>query len=103
MIRPDLFLLRGVRRAPGTFAAGIYLTVCVLLFGWAVVVTSDESMVLVIPMFATIPASLVLLFVLPEGSMTFLLSMVLGALINALIIGWCTRVLSRGSNPDTAS
>ncbi|WP_328454806.1 hypothetical protein OG780_34470 [Streptomyces sp. NBC_00386] len=102
MSRPGLFLLRGVRRALGTLAARIYLTACVLLFVWALVVSSEGSLAFVIPLFATMPASLVLL-VLPEHSGMLLLSMVLGALVNALIIGWCARVLRRGSKPDTAS
>nr|WP_328733623.1 hypothetical protein [Streptomyces bobili] len=60
-------------------------------------------MAAVIPLFATIPTSLVLLLVLPEGTTMFLLSIVLGALINAVVIGWCVRTLRRGSNPGTAS
>ncbi|KOT42612.1 hypothetical protein ADK41_07270 [Streptomyces caelestis] len=100
---PGLSVLRGVRRALGTTAARVYLTACVLLLGWALVVSSEGSMAVVVPLFATLPASLVLLLVLPEGDMTFLLSLVLGALVNAMIIGWCARVLRRGGSPDTAS
>ncbi|WP_328672279.1 SCO4225 family membrane protein [Streptomyces sp. NBC_00328] len=102
MTRPGLSLLRGMRRALGTLAARIYLTACVLLLGWALVVSSEGSMAIVIPLLATMPASLVL-FVLPEHSGMLLLSMVLGALVNALVIGWCARVLRRGSSPDPAS
>ncbi len=103
MTGPRLPLLRGVRRALGNIVARLYLTACALLLGWALLAASDESMAVVIPLFATLPASLVLLLVLPEGSTTFLLSIVLGALINAMIIGWCARTLRRGSNPDTAT
>ncbi|WP_030864776.1 SCO4225 family membrane protein [Streptomyces sp. NRRL S-37] len=102
MPRPGLLVLRGVRRTFGT-AARIYLTCCALLFGWAVVTASDESMAAVVPLFATAPSSVVLLFLLPEADTTFLLSILLGALINAMIIGWCARVLRRGNNPDPAS
>jgi hypothetical protein len=103
MTGPGLSVLRGARRALGDIAARVYLTACVLLLGWALVAASDESMAAVIPLFATVPAGLVLLFVLPEGGTTFLLSIVLGALVNAMIIGWCARALRRGSDPDTPS
>lgn len=103
MTGPGLPVLRGARRALGTVAARIYLTACALLLGWALVAASDGSMAIVVPLFATLPASLVLLLLLPEGDAVFLLSMVLGALVNAMIIGWCARVLRRGSNPDAAS
>ncbi|MGW4026988.1 SCO4225 family membrane protein [Streptomyces sp. NPDC005009] len=102
MPRPGLPVLRGVRRTLGT-AARIYLTGCALLLGWAIVTASDESMAAVVPLFATAPTSIVLLFLLPEADTTFLLSIPLGALINAMIIGWCARVLRRGNNPDPAS
>ncbi|MFF8195773.1 SCO4225 family membrane protein [Streptomyces bobili] len=98
MTGPGLSILRGVRRALGDIAARVYLTACALLLGWALLAASGESMAAVIPLFATIPTSLVLLLVLP-----FLLSIVLGALINAVVIGWCVRTLRRGSNPGTAS
>ncbi|MER7489197.1 hypothetical protein ABTY20_25470 [Streptomyces sp. NPDC126497] len=103
MSRPGPFVLRGVRRALGTTAARVYLVACALLLGWALVTASDGSMALVVPMFATLPTSLVLLLVLPEGGAVFLLSMVLGALVNALVIGWCARTLRRGNAPDAAA
>ncbi|MEW2077418.1 MULTISPECIES: SCO4225 family membrane protein [unclassified Streptomyces] len=103
MTGPGLSVLRGVRRTLGTLAARIYLTGCVLLLGWALVAASEGSMAIVLPLFATLPASLVLLLLLPEGDTAFLLSMVLGALANAMVIGWCARALRRGKNPDTAS
>ncbi|MFF9488397.1 SCO4225 family membrane protein [Streptomyces sp. NPDC014676] len=103
MTGPGPSVLHGVRRALGTAAARIYLAGWALLLGWALVVASEGSMAVVIPLFATLPASLVLLIVLPEGGMMFLLSIVLGALINAMVIGWCARALRRGDTPDTAS
>ncbi|OQD57461.1 hypothetical protein BM536_002820 [Streptomyces phaeoluteigriseus] len=103
MTGPSLSILRGVRRALGNIAARVYLAACALLLGWALVAASDESMAAVIPLFATIPTSLALLLVLPEGTTMFLLSIVLGALINAVVIGWCVRTLHRGSNPGPAS
>ena len=103
MPRPGLPVLRGVRRTLGTAAARIYLAGCALLLGWALVTASDGSVAAVVPVFATVPSSLVLLLLLPEGGTMFLLSIVLGALINAVVIGWCARALRRGSTPDTAS
>ncbi|MEU9669264.1 hypothetical protein AB0E25_27450 [Streptomyces bobili] len=103
MTGPGLSILRGVRRALGNLAARVYLTACALLLGWALLAASGESMAAVIPLFATIPTSLVLLLVLPEGTTMFLLSIALGALINAVVIGWCVRTLRRGSHPGTAS
>ncbi|MFF5157756.1 SCO4225 family membrane protein [Streptomyces sp. NPDC000348] len=103
MTGPGPAVLRGVRRALGTVAARVYLTACALLLGWALLAASDGSMAMVVPLFATVPAGLVLLLVLPEGDTTFLLSIVLGALVNALVIGWCARALRRGGTPDTAS
>ncbi|MEZ3182082.1 hypothetical protein KYY02_26465 [Streptomyces pimonensis] len=103
MTGPGLSVPRGVRRALGTAAARIYLAACALLLGWALVTASEGSMAVVIPMLATIPSSPVLLLLLPEGSMTFLLSVVLGALVNAMIIGWCARTLRRGGDPGTTT
>ncbi|WP_329255124.1 hypothetical protein OG223_29745 [Streptomyces sp. NBC_01478] len=84
------------------FALG-YLAVCVAIVVWTVVVTvmddSGESMAGVVPVLATAPASLVLL-VLPDGRAMFVVAVVLGALVNASVIGWCARALSRGSRPD---
>ncbi|MET9444117.1 hypothetical protein [Streptomyces sp. NPDC006610] len=103
MTGPGLPVLRGVCRVLGTAAARIYLTGCALLLGWALVAASDGSMAVVIPMFATIPSSLVLLLLLPEGDAMFLLSIVAGALINAMVIGWCARALRRGKTLDSAT
>ncbi|WP_457784895.1 SCO4225 family membrane protein [Streptomyces mirabilis] len=50
----------------------------------------------------TFPAGTVLLFVLPLSTVTFYLSIVLGALINALVIGWCSLAPRRGHNTGTA-
>ena len=79
-----------------------YLGVCAVLLVWALVVTigdsSDESMAGVIPLLATAPASLVLL-VLPDGIAMAVIAVALGAVVNAEIIGWCTRALRRGGSP----
>lgn len=77
----------------------VYLGACAVLLVWALVVTaidsSGESMVGVIPVLATAPASLVFL-VLPGGTGMFIAAVALGAGVNAAIIGWCTRALRRG-------
>ncbi|MEI7033614.1 SCO4225 family membrane protein [Streptomyces pratensis] len=79
-----------------TLAARLYLIACALLLAWAILAASEGSMALVLPIVATAPAGLVLLLVLPEGAVAFFLSLVLGALVNALVIGWCARALRRG-------
>ncbi|MFS8200356.1 SCO4225 family membrane protein [Streptomyces sp. CWNU-52B] len=84
-----------------------YLAVCAALLVWAIVVTagdsSDESMAGVIPVFATAPASLVPFLMLPGGVVLFVASVVFGALLNALVIGWCSRALRRGLGRGPAS
>jgi hypothetical protein len=86
----------------GNVFALVYLAACAVLLVWALVVsavdTSDESMAGVIPVFATAPTSLVPLLLLPEGAAWFIVSVVLGALVNAAVIGWCARALRRGRN-----
>ncbi|MFJ6085691.1 SCO4225 family membrane protein [Streptomyces sp. NPDC092369] len=76
-----------------------YLVVCAGLLVWAFVVSvndsSDESMAGVIPLLATAPVSFVLL-VLPDGAAMIVVAVALGALVNAVIIGWCSRALRRG-------
>ncbi|MCX4760286.1 hypothetical protein OG562_04675 [Streptomyces sp. NBC_01275] len=98
-------LPRRLRQALGEVAALVYLGVCAVLLGWAVVVTavdsSGESMAGVIPLLATAPASLVLLF-LPDHAAMFVVAVVFGALANAAVIGWCARALRRGDGPDPA-
>lgn len=77
----------------------VYLGVCAVLLVWALAVTagdsSGESMAGVIPILATAPGSLVFL-VLPDHEAMFVIAVVLGAAVNAAIIGWCTRALRRG-------
>jgi hypothetical protein len=67
---------------------------------WAFVVSasdgSDGSMAAVIPLFATAPGSLVPLLLLPVGAAMFVVAVVFGALVNALVIGWCARAPRRG-------
>ncbi|MFJ9248917.1 SCO4225 family membrane protein [Streptomyces sp. NPDC101776] len=90
------------RNLRNPFALG-YLGICVATVVWTVVVTvmddSGESMAGVVPVLATAPASLVLL-VLPDARAMFVVAVVLGALVNASIIGWCAHALSRGGRPD---
>lgn len=80
-----------------------YLGICAAVVVWTVVVTvmddSGESMAGIVPVLATAPASLVLL-VLPDGRAMFVVAVVLGALVNASVIGWCARALSGGNRPD---
>nr|WP_307792705.1 hypothetical protein [Streptomyces sp. HB132] len=61
--------------------------------------SSDESMAGVIPLLATAPASLLFLM-LPANSVVFFTAVVVGAAVNAGIIGWCTRALRRGGRPQ---
>ncbi|MER6953720.1 MULTISPECIES: SCO4225 family membrane protein [unclassified Streptomyces] len=81
------------------FALG-YLAICAVLLGWAFVVSvvddSGESMAGVVPLLATAPASLLLL---PFGDhyAMFVVTVVVGALVNATVIGWCARALRRGA------
>lgn len=93
---------RRLRRALGHPAALIYLAVCAALLVWAFVVSagdsSDESMAGVIPLVATAPASLALL-ALPDHPAMLVVSVILGALVNAAIIGWCARALRRTDTP----
>ncbi|MGW0857138.1 SCO4225 family membrane protein [Streptomyces sp. NPDC002690] len=102
MAGPGRSILRFVRRALGTLAARVYLVGFVLLLGWAVVMSGDESMAAVIPLIATAPGSVVALITLPDSDVAFLLSMVLGALFNALLIGWIADVLRRHRPDPTA-
>ncbi|WP_416977121.1 SCO4225 family membrane protein [Streptomyces sp. T028] len=88
-----------VRHALTDVLALVYLGVCAALLIWALVVTalddSGESMAGVIPLLATAPASLVVL-ALPDHVSMIVLAIAFGALVNATVIGWCSRVL-RGS------
>ncbi|MEU6256690.1 hypothetical protein [Streptomyces sp. NPDC047043] len=92
---------RTVPRRPRLSAGGtialVYVVICAALFIWALVVSanSDESMAGVIPLLATAPVSLVLL-VLPDGTAMLVVAVALGALVNAAVITWCARALSRG-------
>lgn len=86
---------RGVLSHP---VALVYLAVCAALLIWALIVstadTPDASLAGVIPLLATAPVSLVLL-ALPDHGAMFILSVLLGALANAALIGWCARALGR--------
>jgi hypothetical protein len=56
----------------------------------------------VVPLLATVPGSIVALLVLPGRSGAFTAAFVCGALVNATLIGWCSRALRRGNRPDPA-
>lgn len=92
---------RRLRLSVGSTIALVYVAICAALLVWALVVSagSDESMAGVIPLLATAPASLVLL-VLPDGTAMLVVSIALGALVNAAIITWCARALRRGNRAD---
>ncbi|MGP3975673.1 SCO4225 family membrane protein [Streptomyces sp. 8N114] len=79
--------------------AHIYLAVCAALVIWAVVASSgdqpDASIAGVVPLFATAPVSLIVL-ALPDHISMLFVAVGLGALVNALVIGWCARVLRLG-------
>nr|WP_202555624.1 hypothetical protein [Streptomyces sp. SID4950] len=91
--------MRVLRRALTDALALGYLGVCAALLIWAVVVTarddSGESMAGVIPVFATAPTSLVLLL-LPDRIWAFFVAVVGAALVNAVVIGWCSSTLRAG-------
>lgn len=91
--------LRGLRHALSSVFARLYLAVCVVLTGWAVVVSlgdnPDASFAGVVPLIATAPLSLIVI-VLPDHASMIFVAIGLGALANAAVIGWCARALSRG-------
>ncbi|MGI5472827.1 SCO4225 family membrane protein [Streptomyces sp. CA-132043] len=94
-------VLRTVRQALGSLVARLYLVVCAALLVWAVVVSygdnPDASFAGVVPTIATAPVSLVML-ALPDDFSMFFLPVIVGALVNAVIIGWCARALGQGRN-----
>ncbi|MFJ8182734.1 SCO4225 family membrane protein [Streptomyces sp. NPDC096105] len=97
--RSDRTLLARLRHLYGDVFALVYLGVCAALTVWAIVVSAgdneDASFAGVIPVLATAPGSLVGL-ALPGGIPTFAFAVVMGALINAGVIGWCSRRLRGG-------
>ncbi|WP_447038398.1 SCO4225 family membrane protein [Streptomyces sp. DSM 118878] len=92
------------RFSPADLTALAYAVVCAGLLIWAVVVTAldttDESMAGVIPILATAPTSLLFL-ALPDGPGYFIAAVVVGTLVNAAVIRWCGRALSRGAKRST--
>ncbi|MFF5897950.1 SCO4225 family membrane protein [Streptomyces argenteolus] len=95
-----------LRRVFGNVFALAYLVLCAALFVWAIVVSigddSGESMAIIFPLLATAPTSLVLL-VLPGGLVMVTVVVLLAALVNAAVIGWCARALRRGGRANPAS
>ncbi|WP_329219386.1 hypothetical protein OG352_22915 [Streptomyces sp. NBC_01485] len=96
MTRP----LTRLRHALTDVVALVYLALCTALLGWSIVVSvvddSGESMAGVIPLLATLPASFVV-GVLPDSPAMFVVGVVVGALVNAAVIGWCARALRRNN------
>lgn len=94
--------LRTVREALSSVVALGYLGACAILLVWALTVDAgdDASFAGVIPTLATAPVSLVLL-VLPDHISMAVLAIALGALVNAVLIGWCVRTLRRGRGGST--
>ncbi|WP_435834156.1 SCO4225 family membrane protein [Streptomyces albogriseolus] len=97
--RSDRTLLARLRHLYGGVFALVYLGVCAALTVWAFVASAgeneDASFAGVIPVLATAPGSLVGL-ALPGGLPTFVFAVVMGALVNAAVIGWCSRRLRGG-------
>lgn len=97
-------LPRRIRHALGDVVSLAYLGICAALLVWALVDaatdSTDESMAGVIPILATAPSSFVLFF-LPDGAVMVVLAVVVGALVNATVIGWCARALRRGRQTDS--
>ncbi|MFD7284763.1 SCO4225 family membrane protein [Streptomyces sp. NPDC059863] len=89
---------RIVRQALGSVLARVYLAVCAVLTVWAVVVSlgdnPDASFAGVVPLIATAPVSLIVI-VLPDHTSMIFIAIGLGALVNAVVIGWCARALRR--------
>ncbi|MFC9648816.1 MULTISPECIES: SCO4225 family membrane protein [unclassified Streptomyces] len=92
-------VLRTVRLALGSVLARVYLGVIAALAIWAVVVSvgdnPDASFAGVVPLIATAPVSL-LVIVLPDHTSMIFFAIGLGALVNAVLIGWCARALGQG-------
>lgn len=90
-----------VRSSLTNVVALVHLAVCAGLLVWALTVSAgpDASFAGVIPLLATAPVSLVLL-VLPEGMAMIIFAIALGALVNAMVIGWCVRALRQGRRPE---
>ncbi|GGV19561.1 SCO4225 family membrane protein [Streptomyces griseoflavus] len=96
---PGRTLPARLRHALTDVAALLYLGLCAALTVWAYVVSAgeneDASLAGVIPLLATAPFSVVL-GVLPEHPAMFVLAVAFGALVNAVVIGTCSRALRRG-------
>ncbi|MCS0638492.1 hypothetical protein NX801_23100 [Streptomyces sp. LP05-1] len=98
--------VRFLRAALGSVLARLYLAVCAGLLVWALVVSSldqpDASFAGVVPLFATAPVSLIVIR-LPDHVLSIVLAVALGALVNAVLIGWCARTLRRGLDDSRGS
>ncbi|MFI8093445.1 SCO4225 family membrane protein [Streptomyces sp. NPDC086080] len=83
----------------GDIAALAYLGLIAALVIWVLVDSTveheDASFAGVVPLLATFPGSFLVL-VLPEHPAMFFLAIAFAALVNAAIIGWCSRRLRGG-------
>ncbi|WP_312871012.1 SCO4225 family membrane protein [Streptomyces lonarensis] len=91
--------LRTVRVTLTTPSALIYLGGLVALLIWAIASTvahapDDASLAMIWPMLATLPLSLAAPPMLSEHPAVLFAPILLGALVNAYVIGWCHRVLT---------
>lgn len=90
---------RRVRYVLGDIAALAYLGLIAALVIWVLVDSTgaheDASFAGVIPLLATFPGSFLVLY-LPEHPAMFFVAIAFGALVNAAIIGWCSRRLRGG-------
>ncbi|MFJ4785749.1 SCO4225 family membrane protein [Streptomyces sp. NPDC088794] len=95
---PPPSLLRRLRHYLTDFVALGYLAVCAGLLGWLLFLfldpDADIGFAPVVPAFATAPASFVW-FLLPDSTVLLFVALAFGALVNATVIGWCSRTLRR--------
>ncbi len=96
---PDRSFGSRLRYVLGDVAALVYLAFIAALVIWVYVDSAgeheDASFAGVIPLLATAPAS-VLVLLPPEFPGMFVVAVTVGALVNAVVIGWCSRRLRRG-------
>lgn len=89
---------RVLRVVAGNWISGGYLALCFALLVWVWIDSTfvdhaDASFAGVVPMLATAPVSLVLLLLVDTVPGGFYLPVVLGAVVNAAVIGWCVEAL----------
>ncbi|NJP68850.1 hypothetical protein HCJ92_21800 [Streptomyces sp. ventii] len=90
--------LRTIRAALTTPAALTYLGGFAALLVWAISSTiahapGDASFAMIWPMLASLPLGLFVVPGLGEHPASVFVPMLLGALVNAVVVGWCYRTL----------